>query len=259
MNYYIYLHKRKDTGIVFYIGRGTKDRAKRGARVRNNEWKKVCEEAGGFEIEYIAQNLNLQKAIELENFYLLNPDISWNLTNIKREEVVKDLTGLINKLNFYFEYNENSPSCLIWKNKYKTSKIKVGDSAGYFNKSHGYYEISVEGNRYYVHRIIYIMHHGEIDNSLVIDHIDKNRCNNKISNLRIVSKSDNVRNRTIIPNTKTNHVGVQFRVNAVGNEYYQASYTEDGKAKVKLFSVKKLGKEKALQSAIDYRKEKHAE
>lgn len=259
MNYYIYLHKRKDTGVVFYIGRGTKDRAKRGAKVRNNEWKRVCEEAGGFEIEYIAQNLSLKEAIKLENFYLLNPDLSWNLTNIKREETVKNLSDLYEKLCFYFEYDENSPSCLIWKNKYKTSKVKIGDIAGYLNKSHGYYEISVEGKRYYVHRIVYMIHNGQMNDDLVVDHIDKNKANNKISNLRLVSKSDNVRNRTIIANNKTNHIGVQFRVNAVGNEYYQASYTENGKAKVKLFSVKKLGKEKALESAIEYRKEKHAE
>lgn len=257
--YYIYLHKRKDNGVVFYIGRGVKDRAKRGAKVRNSKWKEICGEAGGFEVEYIAQNLSLKEAIELENFYLLNPDLSWDLTNIKREEVVKDLLDLSEKLDFYFKYDENSPSCLIWKNKYKTSRIKIGDFAGYLNKSHGYYEISIEGKRYYVHRIIYMMHHGRMNDAFVVDHIDKNKENNKISNLRLVSKSDNVRNRTITANSKTNHVGVQFRVNKAGNEYYQASYTEDGKAKVKLFSIKKLGKENALQSAIEYRKEKHVE
>lgn len=258
-NYYVYLHKRKDNGVVFYIGRGTKDRAKRGYKKRNKLWQEIFDVSGGFDIEIIKDNLTLKESVELENFYLLNPDISWELINIKREEKVKDLTELYDKVNYYFEYNENSPSCLVWKNKHKTSRIKLGDSAGYLNKKHGYYEISLEGTRYYAHRLIYLMKHGTINEDLVIDHIDKNRANNKISNLRLISQSSNCKNRTMIANTKTNEIGVQFRVNKVGNEYYQASYTENGVAKVKLFSVKKLGKDVALQSAIDYRRSKNVE
>jgi hypothetical protein len=38
-------------------------------------------------------------------------------------------------------------------------KRKPGDQAGAFNKTTGYYLVSVEGTRYLAHRIVYVLRH----------------------------------------------------------------------------------------------------
>lgn len=255
--HYLYIHRRVDNNLVFYIGIGKKDRSKRGDKYRNKNWKAVCKEAGGFVVEYLSTGLSREQALELENKYLDNPPEDWKLTNIKKSEKVKNLTDLVKKIRHYFEYDESSPSCLIWKNKYKNSQVVIGNSAGHLNKKHGYYEVSLEGRRYYAHRVVYLIFNDTIEDSLVIDHIDNNPSNNKISNLRLISQSENCRSRSKTPNSKTGVVGVQLVVNKAGNEYFQSSYVEDGKAKTKLFSVKKLGRDVAFELAKKFREEKY--
>lgn len=256
--HYLYIHRRIDNNLVFYIGIGKKDRAKRGEKYRNKNWKAICKESGGFIIEYLATGLSRDQALLLENNYLDSPPKDWKLTNLKKSEKVKNLTALVEKVRYYFEYDESSPSCLIWKNKYKNSQAIIGSSAGHLNKKHGYYEVSLEGCRYYAHRLVYLLFNDKIEDNLVIDHKDNNPSNNKISNLRLVSQSENCRNRLKTPNNKTGIVGVQLIVNKARNEYFQASYVENGKAKVKLFSVKKLGRDVAFELAKKFREEKYS-
>lgn len=59
--------------------------------------------------------------------------------------------------------------------------------------SNGYYIIMIEGKRYFEHRLVWLYHYGEFPpNNLVIDHIDRNRMNNKIENLRLLSRYENM-------------------------------------------------------------------
>lgn len=255
-NNYVYIHRRCDNNTVFYIGRGSKDRAKRKGKERNVNWHNVVKESKGFIVEYLAINLSREQAIAIENNYLQNIPEDWNLVNIKSSEIVKDVNNIYQTLHEYLEYDESSPSCLVWKCRNKSSPINIGDKAGHLNKKHNYYEIRLNGKQYYAHRLIYCMLNGELSSDLVIDHIDGNRSNNKISNLRAVSQRDNCRNRNIKANSKTGIVGVQLVMNPLGNRYYQASFIEDGIPKAKLFSVTKLGEDLALQSAIEYRLQK---
>jgi hypothetical protein len=46
-----------------------------------------------------------------------------------------------------------------------------------------------------VHRVIWVMHHGQIPTGLQIDHIDRNPLNYKLSNLRLVSYRENNLNK----------------------------------------------------------------
>lgn len=65
--------------------------------------------------------------------------------------------------------------------------------------SNDYLMVSIydkDGNkkRVYVHRLVYMAFYGDIPSGMEIDHIDANRGNNTISNLRLCSHQDNCNN-----------------------------------------------------------------
>ena len=57
----------------------------------------------------------------------------------------------------------------------------------------GYYVTRIEGKVYYIHRLIYMWHHGYISD--VIDHINNDKTDNRIENLRDVTQYLNSLNR----------------------------------------------------------------
>ena len=83
---------------------------------------------------------------------------------------------------------------LVWKIK-KSGSRGIGSIAGSVYKD-GYKNIMLNGKRYGVHRLVWIYHNGDIENGLEIDHIDGNRSNNNIYNLRNVSRQENCFNNT---------------------------------------------------------------
>jgi len=64
----------------------------------------------------------------------------------------------------------------------------------------GYIETSINRKRYYLHRLIWLFHYGYLPKC--IDHIDGDRLNNKIENLREATFSQNSLNMKIRYNKK---------------------------------------------------------
>ncbi len=59
------------------------------------------------------------------------------------------------------------------------------------------------------HRIAWALHYGVLpDPSMEIDHINGDRSDNRISNLRLVSQVDNLRNKTQYKNCKHGYPGI---------------------------------------------------
>lgn len=70
--------------------------------------------------------------------------------------------------------------------------VKAGSVAGTNHK--GYLRIKIDGSLYLAHRVVWAMHYGswpEID----LDHVDRDRRNNRIDNLRMVDRSQSCVNR----------------------------------------------------------------
>ena len=68
-NYYVYVHKRKGTDTIFYVGKGTN--GKNGQRAlseknRNNWWKHIVDKDGGFDFEIVKDNLTEEQAFTTE-------------------------------------------------------------------------------------------------------------------------------------------------------------------------------------------------
>ena len=91
---------------------------------------------------------------------------------------------------------------LVWKEDRGSQKCK-GQIAGSNHDGYVRLHVSALGGRVFVHNIIWEMFHGKIPSGLVIDHIDGDRANNCIENLRIVSRADNGKNMKLRKDNKS--------------------------------------------------------
>ena len=97
-----------------------------------------------------------------------------------------------------------------WKIAVGNNKVKAGSLAGNVNKPTGRLQIGFQGKLYLAHRLAWLMTYSVIPKQ-VIDHIDGNPLNNRISNLRDVSRSVNGQNRRNAQfGNKTGFLGVSF-------------------------------------------------
>lgn len=94
----------------------------------------------------------------------------------------------IERLNKAFVASDGE---LYWKES-KAGTLR-GKKAGGLNKL-GYRVVRLDGQRYLVHRLLWKLWYNE-EPPDVIDHIDGNRNNNKLSNLRASDKSHNALNK----------------------------------------------------------------
>jgi hypothetical protein len=94
----------------------------------------------------------------------------------------------------YISYN---PQTGILKWKYKTSKkspVNIGDEAGCLCPD-GYRKIMIKGKQYQAHRLALYLACVPVGTGKEIDHINGDRSDNRLSNLRTVTRSVNNLNR----------------------------------------------------------------
>lgn len=109
-----------------------------------------------------------------------------------------------------------------WKVKIK-GNVKPGDIAGCID-SQGYRVIRIFNKNRKAHRLAWLYIYGEYPS--VIDHIDRNRSNNSISNLRIATRRENTVNRSSLSKCASGYTGVHWQANA---GKWAASVTIKGK------------------------------
>lgn len=127
---------------------------------------------------------------------------------------------------------------------------KAGVEVGTITKE-GYRRVKIKGQLYLVHRLAWRLTHG-VWPTYEIDHIDGDRLNNKLSNLRDVPKALNQRNCRLRKDSASGLVGV--RQIYYPNKYWVAQWY-DGKRKNRWFSVDKYGEQTAKEMAIKCRME----
>ena len=94
---------------------------------------------------------------------------------------------------------------LFWRIS-PNNRAPVGAEVGTL-RSDGYRQVKFRGTRYLTHRLIVLYHHGYLPENQ-IDHINRVRDDNRIENLREVTRSCNMRNSGLQTNNTSGIKGV---------------------------------------------------
>lgn len=132
---------------------------------------------------------------------------------------------------------EPSTGIFIWKRCIHPSKI--GIQAGGLHKYHGYRIIGVDGEHYPAHRLAWLYAYGAWPPD-EIDHINGDRDDNRLSNLRLATSTENARNSKLSRRNTSGHKGVRW---AEKRSKWEASIRVDRKL---LF----LGRHDKLEDAL---------
>ena len=151
-------------------------------------------------------------------------------------------------LNNYFYYDESSPTCLRYNYNTSNNKSKKGKHTG-TSTGNNYYKVCVmiEGKKKYLqaHNVVWWLHNGDIPKGYIIDHINHVKTDNRISNLRLVTESENQWNKVQVKDS-----GLPKGIIKTCSGY-QGRINKHGKHHSKHFST--------IEQAIEWLDEKRAE
>ena len=116
------------------------------------------------------------------------------------------------------------------------------NSNGCINED-GYLTLKVKGRKFRAHRIAWLLNYGDFPKS-ELDHINRNKLDNRIENLRESNRTQQNRNKDFKPNPKTGVIGV-----------YIDEFTKGLKKKYTTSLNKKIYRFYTLEDAINFRKE----
>ncbi len=253
-NYCVYVYKDSQ-GAIRYVGQGRPDRV-RSKQGRSPEFLEFinCQD---FTVEILHENLTKDHALAIESNLIQRLD---NLLNKNSTAYVNDLTYDFCREYFYFDIN--SPTLLRWNKtiysgEYRNVQSTIKHSPAGNLMSKGYNRVTLTGRTFYVHRILWVLYHGEdIPKDKVINHIDGNRVNNSIENLELCTQQQNCARTIRKPAGLSGVVGVSIKTSTAGIKSYYATVRFHGKLYEKGFSQKKYGEEIALLNAVKWREDK---
>lgn len=111
----------------------------------------------------------------------------------------------INEARRLFTYDATTG---ILAYKRSSGKRKCGDIAGTVGR-HGYRLVCIDSRQYLAHRVIWAMAYDE-QPPVVLDHINRNKDDNRISNLREATTSHNAANCGLRSHNSSGFRGVHF-------------------------------------------------
>jgi hypothetical protein len=89
-----------------------------------------------------------------------------------------------------FDYRDG---LLIWKIK-PARRTRIGYVAGTVRYD-GRRKVRIDSKQYFNSRLVWIWHNGDIPEGLEIDHINRDKSDDRIENLRVVTRIVNIRNK----------------------------------------------------------------
>ena len=140
-------------------------------------------------------------------------------------------------VNRLFYYADGS---LYWRERERSFFLKEKDFTAWNNK-YPNVRAGTDGDRYRFistktlgrtlksleHRIIWILHHGDIPLGIQIDHRNRKTFDNRLENLRLATCSQNLANKP----PKSGFKGVSYEKNRAGKKKWKAGIKVNGKSK----------------------------
>ena len=151
------------------------------------------------------------------------------------------------RFNEAFEYRNGE---LYWKIMTNPSKKLIGKKAG-CKSSGAYGVVNLDGQAYSIHKVIFCMHNGFMPE--IVDHINGDKSDHKIENLRAATHQSNNWNRVTQSNNKLGLKNISWHKQ---NQKYWVQLAKNGKKIVSVF-VEDL--ELAELVAIEARNKYHGE
>lgn len=203
-------------------------------------------------------NKSLNKILEHVKTGINRDSLILEYNNCTTGEETNKLIEKVVDFNKVFIYSESACSGIIMKSNVNGAS-RIGKECGrvqsYGKIGRKRFVIGVFGATLKVHRIIYLMFNDIIPPDFVIDHIDGNPLNNKIENLRAITKKHNNRSVALRQSNILGKIGVGKYENK-GYWYYVAHWVDlNGSTKFKWFSILKYGENGAFTLAMKARED----
>ena len=125
------------------------------------------------------------------------------------------------ELKSQLDYDKET-GVFTWKVR-NSNRVKIGQVAGNAHNC-GYIELQVLGEKHLAHRLAWLYVHGEYPK--IIDHINGNRSDNRICNLRNVGYKENTYNSKLRKDNKSGVKCVSFNIKL---KKYEVRIFHDGK------------------------------
>ncbi len=140
------------------------------------------------------------------------------------------------ELKEWLDYDQKTG--VFTRKKYKLKSNKTGGLDSY-----GYLSIGVKGKLYKAHQLAWLYHYGDYPNGH-IDHINCNRLDNRICNLRVVDPTINALNRSTAKGVYKHQGKYRARIKLDGKHYHLGLFDSEALAKQAYLTAKKqhLGK-----------------
>lgn len=112
------------------------------------------------------------------------------------------------RLKELLRYDDESGRFFWVEKSGRGRKLSKNGEAGSYD-SHGYGQVRIDGEIYKEHRLVWLYFHGEIPDKQ-IDHINHQRRDNRIGNLRLVTNEENAKNRPLQRNNSWGCPGISL-------------------------------------------------
>jgi hypothetical protein len=97
-----------------------------------------------------------------------------------------------------FDYKDGN----LYNKDFRGPRAVKGGLVGSINPTNGYWRVQIKGKSYQLGRVIWAWHGNELNPKIEIDHINGDKLDNRIENLRATTRQQNEWNK--------DHLGVRF-------------------------------------------------